>query len=236
MASIPHVRLIDRVTGNEAEVTADGDVQTTPTGRAASGATVAGNPLLAGLRDTGNNAQFLQGDTAGNLFIAGPDADGAAASANPVQIGGVDGSSNVQAVSTDASGNVNVNIVSGAGGTPIEHEVDAPVPAGQSIAAGASFDFDTADLDGQDHTLVQVTVAGTQAWTARVYTVEDGTEDQLTAPIAGAAGETVIWDIPSGAVALTGGNVGLDAFRVEITNQDNNSSGVFAVNIFYFSE
>lgn len=232
MASIPHVRLIDDATGNEVAVTAAGDAQVTPTGRAAEGAAVAGNPITVGLEDTAGNAQFLQGDTAGNLFVAGPDADGAASTANPVLIGGEDNVGNVQTLSTDTSGNLNVNVVSEGS----NETVTLDDPAGQSLAAGVSGDFDTADIaSANESDLRQLVVSGTQPWTATVSTVEDGTATVVARGLSGQAGESVIWDIPQDAISLNGGNAGLDAFRVTVTNEDNNKTGDFDVIAVYFT-
>ena len=230
MASIPHVRLIDNISGNEAVITAGGDVNTTPTGRAADGAAVAGNPVWVAGTD-GANARGLLTDTSGRQRIVGAGADGAATVGDPVLIGGTDGV-NTQTISTDNTGAVNVNIVStGAAGTKT---LDPTTIAGQTIAANANADFDTADIASANESgLIQVTISGTQPWSADIFTVEDGTATQVTAPITGEAGKTVIWDIDPAAITLNGGNAGLDAFRVNITNEDNNKDGDYFVNICY---
>lgn len=191
MASIPHVRIIDRVSGQEGAV-------------------------------LGNQQQVVGGSTA----------DGIANTDFPVMVGGRDGGGLAQVVSTDSAGVVNVNVVSsGAAGTKT---LDPTTIAGQTIAAGASADFDTADIaSANTSSLIQLTVSGEQAWEATISTVVDGTATQVTAPITGEAGDTVIWDLDTDTITLNGGNAGLDAFRINVANIDNNKPGDYYVNVCY---
>ncbi len=71
-------------------------------GASATGAAVAGNPVLVGASD-GTNARYLLSDTAGRPVMVGASATGAAVAGNPVLAGGSDGT-NARYLSTDTTG------------------------------------------------------------------------------------------------------------------------------------
>lgn len=134
-------------------------------------------------------------------------------------VAGVDGGGLVQQLSVDSSGVLNVN-TTGAGGTKVFTNGTTA-----SLAAGASADIDTADIasaTGSD--LLQVCVGSEQPIFFTISTVEDGTATVVAGPIYVNDGTTYCWDVPADAVSLTGGNAGLDAFRISITNNDNNKA------------
>lgn len=188
MPSIPHVRIIDRISEQETSVL--GNQQTVVGGSVADGVVSTDQPVAVGGRDSGGVSRVLNTDNQGSLIL-----------------------------SPEISG------------TPV---LDPTTIAGQTIAAGANADFDTADIASTNSSeLVQVTIAGEQTWTAFISTVVNGVATQVTAPVTGAAGVTFEWNVLAGAVALNGGTAGLDAFRVNVTNTDNNKTGDFYVNVSY---
>lgn len=161
----------------------------------------------------------------------GRDADGAALTVNPIPIAGADGSGDVQTLSTDTDGNLNVNVVSNTeAGTP-SLETDSSA----ALAAGASDDLDTADITSANlSSLTDVWVGGEQPGSYTISTVEDATATVVAGPFYFAAGETHHWHVDrQDVVTLNGGNAGLDAFRVTVTNEDNNRASDYTATFLF---
>ena len=163
----------------------------------------------------------------------GRDADGAALTVNPIPIAGVDGSANVQTISTDTAGVVNVNVVStGSAGTKtIESDTTA------ALAAAASADLETADIASANLShLTKVWVGGEQPGSYTISTVQDGTATVVAGPFYFQAGETHVTEIDRDTITLNGGNAGTDAFRVSVTNEDNNKAGDYAATFCFLTD
>lgn len=97
---------LTQVAGSAVTTQAAGELLVATEGRAASGAAVAGNPVLSGGSD-GTNARIFLTDTSGRQQMVGAAADGAAVAGNPILVGGQDGT-NAQSLLTDTSGRPNV--------------------------------------------------------------------------------------------------------------------------------
>ena len=127
------------------------------------------------------------------------------------------------------SGEVFIYLVSGSSSDIIH--LDKGTTA--SLVVGASADIDTSDItDTAQATLTQVTVAGSQPFSFTVSTLVNGVAVTVSDPQHGQAGETVEWAVPVDAIVLTG-TVGVDGFRITVTNTDNNKAAAYSANISY---
>lgn len=158
----------------------------------------------------------------------GRDADGAAITVNPIPVAGVDGGGLVQQLSTDTSGVLNVNVVSTVGAVGTKTIESAGTNA---LAAGANADLDTADIASTNlSSLTDIWVGGEQPGSYTISALENGAVTQgPIGPFYFAAGETHHWSTggSTDVITLNGGTAGLDAFRVNVINEDNNKSGDF---------
>jgi len=186
-------------------------------------ATVDANELSI---DASGNASIAinQVDTAvvigtNSVPVQGAGADGAAVVGNPNLVAGIDGGGLAQTLSVDATGALNVNTGGVSGTANVEFGATA------SLAAGASADVDTADIAATTSTLRQVSVASEQPFFFTVSRVENAVVTQVSGEMHGQGGETVFWRTAVDA-QLTGGAAGLDAWRVSVTNNDNNKVSV----------
>ena len=92
-----------------------------------------------------------------------------------------------------------------------------------AIAAGAEANLDTADVGAQK--LWGVTVWGSPAYRARVFTISNGVES--TDAVAVGGGQTCqawTWDPPHQDFAAVTATAGVDGFRVEFTNLDQENA------------
>ena len=161
----------------------------------------------------------------GGAEVEGVVADGASvASVNPVLVAGEDPSGDAMNLQLNASGELVVSSGGISGTTNVEFGTTA------SLAAGASADVDTADIAASTSTLKQISVGGEQPFFFTVSRVENAVVTQISAEMHGQGGETVHW-APQVEPQLTGGAAGLDAWRVSVTNNDNNKAATYGVTI-----
>lgn len=107
-----------------------------------------------------------------------------------------------------------------------------------TLAAGASVDLDSDAITvGLTARLIAVVVSGTVAFEATLKTVADAVEDDVITA-RNAFGGTEPLAIPNGNFVTVLGTVavGLDAFRISITNCDVNVSGDVAATFFWVEE
>lgn len=176
------------------------------------------------LVDPTTDANELAITARGSAEIEGTVADGAtAAGVQPVIIGGVDSGGDAQNLNVNTDGSINVTLAAG-GTSNVEFGTTA------SLAAAASADIDTADIAASTTTLKQITVAGEQPFFFTVSKVENAVATIVTGEMHGDAGSSIHY-IPQVDLASTGGAAGLDAWRVSITNNDNNKASTFSATI-----
>ena len=144
---------------------------------------------------------------------------------------GSDGSNYFQLL-TDATGALQVDILSGGGGPP--------APAGEimdfkqivALAAQTPTDLDSSTAD--DKRLTKIDIFSSAPFYAELRTVDDGTPSTIKAVMGGPAHTGVQYLTPHQDWIALGGNAGLDAFRLNIENLDNNRAA--DVNVVFFYE
>lgn len=179
------------------------------------------------LVDPTTDANELAITSRGSAEIEGTVADGAtAAGVQPVIIGGVDESGDASNVFVTTDGAI--KITAGSGTPTIEGA------ASVLLAAAASSTISGSEVPATGTTtLHQVAVASEQPFFFTVASEEDSAQTIHTGEMHGAAGHTVIWDVPIAGIQVTGGNPGLDRFQVIVTNNDNNKSAVINATFVY---
>lgn len=143
----------------------------------------------------------------------------------PVYVGGRDPSGNLAAIELDALGRLPVT--SATPGTPGTHNEDS-----LALAAQTSDTIDTPDLAVQS-VLEQVKVSGGDSFSYTVSVVNNGTATLVAGPFYSFFGDTNTWEPEDSVATVAGGTGGLDAFRVEITNQAKNKPADYNVFISY---
>jgi hypothetical protein len=132
---------------------------------------------------------------------------------------GTDGT-NYQVVATDASGNLQVDVLTGGGSdTPTNPVNDYQTSA--ALAAGSSVDLTTPEATSKK--LAAIEVWSSVAFKSFVHTVDNAVES--TDPVAvggGQADEPFLFRTTHRDYITLGATAGLDAFRVKVTNLDDN--------------
>ncbi len=132
---------------------------------------------------------------------------------------GSDGT-NYQVVTTDAAGHLQVDVLSGGGSPPAP---TAPVVDFQSItdlAAGTPTDLDSSSADGKR--IKKIDIFSSAPFYAQLTLVDNGVEGAIQAVMGGPAHTGVQWLTPQLDYIELGSSGGLDVFRLNIENLDNN--------------
>lgn len=137
-------------------------------------------------------------------------------------------------VRTSASGNLQVDVLSGGGSdtptNPVTDGVEGTTPL--NVAAGAEGDITTPEAANKK--LTQVTVWSSVNFRCRLYTVDNGVES--TDPLAvggGQAFQSWTYEPPHRNYITLGATAGLDAFRVEVKNLDDQQAADFYAVLHY---
>lgn len=138
------------------------------------------------------------------------------------------GNTNWNRVEVDDAGHLQVDVLTG-GGTdaptnPVISGADATTPT--NVAAGAEGDIDTPEAASKKLALMQVW--SSVAFRCRVYTVDNGVESTDPVAVGGAVAFGTFEFRPTHRDYVTlGATAGLDAFRAEVKNLDDNQAADF---------
>jgi hypothetical protein len=144
-----------------------------------------------------------------------------------------DANTNWNRVEVDDAGHLQVDVLTGGGSDTPTNPVTEHVTSA-SLAAGASADLTTSEAASKK--LAKVIVWSSVAYRVRLYTVDNAVESTNPVGVGGAPAMTAwTWDAPHRDYVTLGATAGLDAFRAEVTNLDDNlAADVYAQ--FYFSD
>jgi hypothetical protein len=134
---------------------------------------------------------------------------------------GSDGS-NYQAILTDATGALQVDVLSGGGGAPAPTNPVNDVQSLTALAAQTPTDLDSSSADSKR--LTQIEITSSAPFVAELRTVDDGTPSGIVAMLGGPAHACFVYVPPHPDYIQLGANAGLDAFRLNIENLDNNQA------------
>ncbi len=145
---------------------------------------------------------------------------------------GSDGS-NYQAVLTDATGALQVDVLSGGGSPPAPTN---PVNDSQtSVAIAVATPTDIDGLDDDSRKLAWIDIWASVAWKGEIFTVDNAIESSRKGVTGGQAMEAVQYIPPHEDFIQVGATAGVDAFRVKVTNLDDNLAADFHV-VFHYND
>lgn len=154
-----------------------------------------------------------------------------AATAGFLQVG-TDGT-NYQAILTDATGALQVDVLSGGGSPPVPTD---PINDSQtSVAVAVLTPTDIDSLDDDNRKLAWIDVWASVNWKGEVFTVDNAVESSRKG-VTGGPSMTAVQYIPAHEDFIqVGATAGIDAFRLKVTNLDDNLAADFHV-VFHYND
>ncbi len=146
------------------------------------------------------------------------------------------GNTNWNRVEVDDAGHLQVDVLSGGGASvptnPVTDGTNGTTPV--NIGEGLEGNLDSPEAASKK--LVQVTVWSSVAFRARLYTVDNGVESTDPLAVGGAPAHGVwVYNTPHRDYVTLGSTAGLDAFRVECKNLDDNNDADFYA-VFHYED
>jgi hypothetical protein len=145
---------------------------------------------------------------------------------------GTDGS-NYQAIAVDSAGNLQVDVLSGGGGAPAPTNPVIDTQTSALVAVATPTDIDTAEAANKR--LVKIDIFASVSWKGEVFTVDNAIESSRLGVTGGSPHKSVQWVPPHPDYIQLGATAGLDAFRLKVTNLDDNQAADFHA-VFYFED
>jgi hypothetical protein len=133
-------------------------------------------------------------------------------------------------VDTANTGRLQVDVITG-GGTETPTNPVLSTQTSASLAAGSSVALTTAEATSKK--LRKVVVWASVPFKATLTTVDNASESAVKAYGGGAAFSPWTFDTPHRNYITLGATAGLDAFRVNVTNLDNNSAADVYASFYY---
>jgi hypothetical protein len=145
---------------------------------------------------------------------------------------GTDGT-NYQAILTDATGALQVDVLSGGGSPPAPTD---PVNDSQtSVAVAVATPTDIDGLDDDNRKLAWIDIWASVAWKGEVFTVDNAVESSRKG-VTGGPAHTAVQYVPQHEDFIqVGATAGVDAFRLKVTNLDDNLPADFHV-VFHYKD
>ncbi len=145
---------------------------------------------------------------------------------------GTDGS-NYQAIAVDAAGQLQVDVLSGGGSPPPPTN---PVNDSQtSVAVAVATPTDIDGLDDDSRKLSWIDIWSSVAWKGEIFTVDNAVESSRKGMTGGPAHTAVQYVPVHEDFIQVGATAGVDAFRLKVTNLDDNLAADFHV-IFHYND
>jgi hypothetical protein len=145
---------------------------------------------------------------------------------------GTDGT-NYQAILTDTTGALQVDVLSGGGSPPAPAN---PVNDSQtSVAVAPATPTDIDGLDDDNRKLAWIDIWSSVAYKAEIFTVDNAVESSRKGVTGGSAHEGVQYIPEHEDFIQVGATAGVDAFRVKVTNLDDNLAADFHV-VFHYND
>ena len=144
---------------------------------------------------------------------------------------GTDGT-NYRVIATDASGNLQVDVLSGGGSPPVPSNPVSDFKQIVNLASGTPTDLDSVSADGKR--IKKIDIFSSAPYYAQLTLVDNGVEGPVVAVMGGPAHTGVQWLTPQLDYLELGSSAGLDVFRLNIENLDNDRAA--DVNVVYHFE
>ena len=135
---------------------------------------------------------------------------------------GIDANGDLIPVKIDLLGRLETTVF-GSSGVVTNFTGESLALAAQTVAT-----FSTPDIAAPQD-LIQVRVGGTDSFKYSVFAVDNAIETLIAGPFYSFFGDEDSWEPKEGAVQVTGGTAGLDAFRIKVTNLAKNKAADFSV-------